>query len=88
MSLITIGKTERPILITGKNGTGKTTLAKTLVAEDALIHYANEVEDKDWKSVEQDIIIEEVHYKPNKEIIMNIIRNCKNQIILTSNNEK
>tara|TARA_R110002012_G_scaffold320774_1_gene545498 strand:- start:13333 stop:14169 length:837 start_codon:yes stop_codon:yes gene_type:complete len=83
-----MGKRERPILITGKSGTGKSTLAKTLVSENTLIYYANEIEDKDWKSVEQDIIIEEVHYKANKDIIMNIIRNCKNQIVLTSDNEK
>ena len=83
-----MGKKTRPILITGKSGTGKSTLAKTLVSENVLIYYANEIEDKDWKSVEQDIIIEEVHYKANKDIIMNVIRNCKNQIVLTSNNEK
>ena len=83
-----MGKKTRPILITGKSGTGKSTLAKTLVEEDVLIYYANEIEDRDWKSVEQDIIIEEVHYKANKDIIMNVIRNCKSQIVLTSNNEK
>ena len=83
-----MGNKIRPILITGKSGTGKSTLAKTLVAEDVLIYYANELEDRDWNSVEQDVIIEEVHYKPNKEVIMNIIRNCKTQMVLTSNNEK
>tara|TARA_R110000824_G_scaffold178398_2_gene358084 strand:+ start:753 stop:1604 length:852 start_codon:yes stop_codon:yes gene_type:complete len=88
MSLKTMGEKKRPILITGKSGTGKSTMAKTLVGEEAVIYYANEIEDKDWKSVEQDIIIEEVHYKPNKDIIMDVIRNSKGTIILTSNNEK
>ena len=83
-----MGKKTRPILITGKSGTGKSTLAKTLVEEDVLIYYANEIEDRDWKSVEQDIIIEEVHYKPKKDIVMDIIRNAKGSIVLTSNNEK
>jgi len=79
---------ERPILIIGKSGTGKTTLAKTLVGESPLIFYANELVDCDWLSVTSDIIIEEVHYKPKKDIIMTIIRNVKSRIILTSNNQK
>ena len=82
-----MGKRERPILITGQSGTGKSTMAKSLV-EDPIILYANELEDRDWKSVTNSIIIEEVHYKPNKDVIMNIIRHCKTSIILTSNNEK
>ena len=83
-----MSKKERPILITGKSGTGKTTIAKSMSREDSLIFYANEIEDSDWKSVTTDVIIEEVHYKPNKDVIMNVIRNCKHQIVLTSNDEK
>ena len=83
-----MGNKERPILIIGKDGTGKTTMAKSLVEENAILYYANELEDRDWKSVENDIIIEEVHYKPNKKIIMDIIRNCRNKIILTSLDKK
>ena len=83
-----MSKKERPILITGKSGTGKTTIAKSMSREDSLIFYANEIEDRDWKSVTTDVIIEEVHYKPNKDVIMNVIRNCKHQIVLTSNDEK
>ena len=40
---------QRPILITGKSGTGKTTIAKSMSMVDALIFYANEIEDRDWK---------------------------------------
>tara|TARA_R100001198_G_scaffold62928_1_gene36773 strand:+ start:1556 stop:2410 length:855 start_codon:yes stop_codon:yes gene_type:complete len=89
MSLINMGEKKRPILITGKSGTGKSTMAKAIIDnDDVLIYYANELEDRDWKSVEQDIIIEEVHYKPKKDIVMDIIRNVKGSIVLTSNNEK
>lgn len=79
---------QRPILITGKSGTGKTTIAKSMSMVEALVFYANEIEDRDWKSVDVDVIIEEVHYKPNTEVIMNVIKNCKKQIVLTSNDEK
>ena len=88
MSLIGIANKVKPILITGKTGTGKSTMAKSLVSEDALIYYANEIEDKDWRSITQDIIIEDVHYKANKDIIMDVIRHCKSNIVITSINEK
>jgi len=88
MSLIGIANKERPILITGKSGTGKSTMAKTLVGENPLVYYADEMVDIDWRSITNDVIIEEVHYKAKKDVIMDVIRHCKTNIVLTSNNEK
>ena len=88
MSLISMSQKERPILITGKSGTGKSTLAKQIAGDDYLLFYANEVEDTDWKSINSNVIVEDVHYKPNKEVIMTMIRQCNGVLIFTSINEK
>ena len=88
MSLISMSEKERPILITGKSGTGKSTLAKQTAGDGYLLFYANEVEDRDWKSVDSNIIVEDVHYKPNKDVIMTMIRQCNGLLIFTSINEK
>ena len=79
----------RPILITGKTGTGKTTKAKGMLP-NALVVYANEMNIQDLGSLpkENGIIIEDVHYKPNKESILNVIRRYRGDIVLTSINEK
>ena len=39
-----MGNKERPVLITGKTGTGKTTMAKSLVDDNHVIYYANEID--------------------------------------------
>jgi hypothetical protein len=79
---------KRPILLTGKIGTGKTRKAKTFV-NDPVIFYANSI-DYDIGSIptECGIIIEDVHHKPEKEAILTILRNYRGQIVLTSINEK
>lgn len=81
----------RPILLTGKAGTGKSTKAKTLPnLLNPVIVYANEMDIDDWRSIPIDagIIIEDVHYKPKKDAILTILRRYAGQVVLTSINEK
>jgi|TARA_R100000084_G_scaffold108870_1_gene72876 hypothetical protein len=78
----------RTILITGKIGTGKSTKAKTFV-ENPIVLYANDIDfDVGAFPVENGIIIEDVHYKPDKSAILDIIRKYKGQVVLTSINQK
>tara|TARA_R100000951_G_scaffold10728_1_gene9071 strand:- start:26426 stop:27265 length:840 start_codon:yes stop_codon:yes gene_type:complete len=87
MGLTTMNN-DRTILITGKTGTGKSTKAKTFV-NDPLILYANDIDfDIGSFPVERGIIIEDVHYKPDKSAILNVIRKHQGQVVLTSINQK
>ena len=85
---LTSVKNIRAILITGKVGTGKSTKAKTFVDNPAIL-YANDIDfDVGSFPVEHGIIIEDVHYKPDKSAILDIIRRYKGQVVLTSINQK
>ncbi len=87
MGLTTMNK-QRPILLTGKVGTGKSQKAKTFV-NDPVIFYANSIDyDTGSIPIDRGIIIEDVHYKPEKEAILTILRNYRGQVVLTSINEK
>jgi hypothetical protein len=80
---------KRPILLTGKTGTGKTQKAKEMLP-NAIVLYASEMGLKELGSFprESGIIIEDIHFKPKKEEILNIIRKYRGQVIITSINEK
>lgn len=87
MALTNINK-NRPILITGKTGTGKSTKALEAIPT-ALVMYANDIEfDLGSFPVEQGIIIEDVHYKPDKSAILKVLRHYQGLIVLTSINQK
>jgi len=78
----------RAILITGKVGTGKSTKALTFV-NNPIILYANDIDfDVGSFPVENGIVIEDVHYKPDKSAILHIIRHYRGQVVLTSINQK
>jgi DNA polymerase III delta prime subunit len=87
MSLIKSANKAQPILLVGKPGTGKTTKAREMLGEHISM-YADEIEDRDWNSLEGNILIEEVHFKPDTEKIKDIIFRSRGEIILTSINEK
>ena len=93
MSLLNM-KTNRPIIIVGKAGTGKTTQALKLLEEydsiKPIIKYANEFDIEDNYSIDinRGILIEEVNYKPQSDLILNTLRQYKGLIILTSLNQK
>jgi len=87
MGLTNINK-NRPIIITGKTGTGKSTKAKEALP-NALILYANDIDfDLGSFPVEQGIIIEDIHYKPDKSAILQVLRHYQGLMILTSINQK
>tara|TARA_R110000787_G_C13426876_1_gene445302 strand:- start:806 stop:1648 length:843 start_codon:yes stop_codon:yes gene_type:complete len=81
---------ERAMLIVGKTGTGKTTKAMEMLPVDPIIRYANEYDIEDNFSIPNDrgILIEEVHLKPNVELIIQTLLEYKGKIVLTSLNQK
>ena len=79
---------DRPIIITGKTGTGKTTKAKELLPE-AIVLFANELEiDANSLNVQNGLIIEDIHYNAQKDNLLNIIRRYRGKLVMTSINER
>ena len=80
---------KRPFLLTGKTGTGKSTLARKWLP-NAAIYFADEMTIKDLGSMsrEDGIIIEDIHINPKKEEVLNVLRRYRGQIVITSINEK
>ena len=78
----------RAILVIGKTGTGKSTKALTFV-DNPMVLYANDIDfDVGSLPISDGIIIEDLHYKADKSSILNILRNYRGQVVLTSNNKK
>ena len=78
----------RPILLTGKVGTGKSKKARTFV-NNPVVFYADSIDyDIGAIPIDNGIIIEDVHHKPEKDAILTILRNYRGQVVLTSINEK
>ena len=87
MSLIK-SNTKRAITITGKHGSGKSTMAKKLLP-DAMVFYADEMDYKDIGSLPLGgIIIEDIHYKPKTDEIINLIQRYRGEVILTCLRQK
>jgi len=76
----------KPILIVGKPGTGKTTKAHEILDDDFIVRYANEYDLEDNFSIPLNvgILIEEVHHKPNIDLIVDTLLQFKGKIVLTS----
>lgn len=79
---------DRPIIITGKTGTGKTTKAKEMLP-NAIVLFADSIKiDSSSLNVENGLIIEDIHYNTDKDLLLNIIRRYRGKLIMTSLNEK
>lgn len=80
----------KPMLIVGKPGTGKTTKAHEILDDDFIVRYANEYDLEDNFSIPLNvgILIEEVHHKPNIDLIVDTLLQFKGKIVLTSLNQK
>ena len=90
MSLMKTMNQNRAIIVVGKTDTEKMTKAMTFVSDDPIVVYANEYDITDNYSIppERGIIIEEVHYKANIELIRKTILEYRGQVALLSDNQK
>ena len=90
MSLMKTMNQNRAIIVVGKTDTEKMTKAMTFVSDDPIVVYANEYDITDNYSIppERGIIIDEVHYKANIELIRKTILEYRGQVVLLSDNQK
>ena len=90
MSLIKTMNQNRAIIVVGKTDTEKMKKAKSFVSDNPIIQYANEFNLEDNYSIppERGIIIDEVHYKANVELIRRTILEYRGQVVLVSDNQK
>ena len=80
----------RAIIVVGKTDTEKMKKAMSFVSNAPIIQYANEFNLEDNYSIpsERGIIIDEVHYKANVELIRRTILEYRGQVVLISDNQK
>ena len=90
MSLMKTMNQNRAIIVVGKTDTEKMKKAMSFVSDDPIIQYANEFNIEDNYSIppERGIIIDEVHYKANVELIRKTILEYRGQVVLLSDNQK
>jgi len=83
-------KQTKPMIVVGNASLNKMKRAKSFVSEDAIVMYANEYDIEDNFSIpkERGIIIDEVHYKPNTELIKKTLLEYRGQVVLISDNQK
>jgi len=90
MSLMKTMNQNRAIIVVGKTDTEKMKKAMSFVSDDPIIQYANEFDIEDNYTIppERGIIIDEVHYKANVELIRKTILEYRGQVVLVSDNQK
>jgi len=88
MGFLTIAQETQPIMLVGKAGTGKSTTAIDMLP-NANRYFANLMPELDIYSLtDEGIIIEDVHYKANIDLIKSLIIEYSGPLVLTCHNEK
>ena len=81
---------KRPIIIVGKEGTPKDQKAMEYLSDDPIIKYANEYDITENNSIpiNRGILIKDVTYKPQVNLIIDTLDNYRGQVVITSLNQK
>ena len=85
MSWASITEKTRPTLIVGKTSTGKTTIALSML-DNPVVYFADEFDGGVPSNTE--LLIEDVHHKPNTKEIVEHLRRATGKVVLTSINKK
>jgi len=89
MTLVNVNN-DRTIIVIGKDRDSKIAKAMTFVSENPVVKYANEYDIEDNYSIPSDIgiLIEEVDYKPNVDLIRRTMLEYRGQVVLLSSDKK
>lgn len=93
MSLIKISKEHmesKPLIVLGNTAMDKMSRAKSFVSDSPIVMYANEYSISDNYSIPIDrgIIIDEMHYKPNNDLIRRTLLEYGGQVVLITDSKK